>query len=250
MAPFPGPRRPTSRGARAGTRPHATIVPRGEQRGFTLVELLVTILMIGVLAAVAIQSIRGYLAQAKSAEAMQSLTGISHAVQAAYVRENVKAELLASGAMGSSAGGSGKQVGGGKKGGGAIVTFGLPLCNDSTPVPASVNSIKGKKYQPTAQAGKDYRTGDTTKGWMCIGYDNSSAQHYQYRYQLGGPPIQVQLPKGGSPNGIPTDRLWNASAVGDVDGDGKLSWFIVRGYSQGDGNMIIGTAVDVQDPEE
>lgn len=212
-------------------------------------ELLVTILMIGVLAALAIQSIRGYLAQAKSAEAMQSLTGISHAVQAAYIRDVVKAEMLAGGAMGSSAG-SGKQTGGGKKGGGAIVTHGLAICNDATPVPSSVNSIKGKKYQPTAQAGKDYRTGDTTKGWMCFGYENIAPQHYQYRYQLGGPPIQVQLPKGGSPNGIPTDRQWNASAVGDVDGDGKLSWFVVRGYTQDDGNMIIGTAVDVQDPEE
>ena len=80
-------------------------------------------------------------------------------------------------------------------------------------------------------------------------FEISSPQYYQYQYKLGGPPITVQLPHGGSPKGNAGGQQWSAYARGDLDGNGKIAWFIREGY-QRDGQMVTSSSIAIQDQEE
>jgi prepilin-type N-terminal cleavage/methylation domain-containing protein len=224
-------------------------------RGYTLVELMITVAIVGILATLATAGVRRYVAFSKGTEAINALGGIGRAVHIAANRDATAGDVLALGASSELAGskvvGSSSGKGQGKgQGGGATVTFGTPgLCGDTTPVPSSMTLVKGRKYQPNLSDGMDYETGDVTSGWRCLKFSITVPQYYQYRYTVGGPPITVQLPHGGSPPGISADKSWSAFARGDLNGDGVLSWFILNGYITGT-EIHIAPAVDSVDEDE
>src|SRR6476646_4610801 len=100
------------------------------KEGFTLVELMIVVAIVGVLAVLAVYGVRKYIANAKTAEAKNSLGQIGKDAVTAYEGERMKAEILAVGT-------------------GAAIT--RKICPPSTAsVPTGIGLVKGQKYQTKA----------------------------------------------------------------------------------------------------
>lgn len=206
---------------------HAPHRPRGPRRGLTLVEIAIVVALVAVIATLAVQRLRLQLAQARSAEAVQMVGGIARALTTTFAVKNNDSVANPKGA--------GVDPG---------------LCRDAGMVPALLSAVQRRKYQPRNTTNRDYNTGNTKVGWKCIGFMNEQPQSYQYRYNLGLPPVN---PNGNGPPqsvpGVPLSRQFAISARGDVDGDNKLSWFILRGYALGQ-DITISSAVGIVNQEE
>jgi type IV pilus assembly protein PilA len=130
-----------------------------KSRGFTLVELMIVVAIVGILAALAIYGVRKYMANAKSAEARNSLGQLTKDAASAYDREHMAPGIIADGA-------------------GAGVSN--QLCTSAlTKVPNSKTSIKGQKYQSGAS---EWDMGDKDTGWQCLKFSMAQPQYYMYGY--------------------------------------------------------------------
>ena len=131
-------------------------------RGFSLVELMIVVAIVGVLAALAIYGVRRYLSAAKSSEAKDSIGAISRTAVTVFEREQSNAQNLG---LGTSS---------------AQIAHQLCFTGQSVPdtfVPPGV------KYQPVQAPGQDFLTGDGTSGWVCLNhYTVTQPIYYQYSY--------------------------------------------------------------------
>ncbi len=167
------------------------------KRGFTLVELMIVVAIIGVLASLAVYGIRRYLAATKTAEAKEGVGGIARSAQASYERETTISELVGEGNVAQAASHA--------------------LCGTATQdIPTTMDAVKGTKYQPNSAHGADYNLGDSSNGWPCLKFSSSSPTYYQLGYR------KASLKFGSNPAGATSPESFEASAQGDLDGDGAV----------------------------
>jgi type IV pilus assembly protein PilA len=186
------------------------------KRGFTLVELMIVVAIIGVLAALAIYGVRKYIANAKTAEARMTIGRIAKDASAAYNRENMPGDVLALG---------------------AAAAVSNRLCSDSAAVPTDIASVKGKKYQsnptdwaPVADA--------ATVGWKCLKFSMQDPQYYMYQYKA----------TGSLTDGVGT---FTAYAWGDLNGDTNTSQFALSGAVDATTKVVrVAPNIAEEQPEE
>jgi type IV pilus assembly protein PilA len=129
-------------------------------RGFTLVELMIVVAIIGVLAALAIYGVTKYMTNAKTAEARTALGRISKDAAAAYEREQMAAGVMNPG---------------------STATIGRTLCPSAEDsVPDSQAKIKGMKYQSRPADWSD------DAGWACLRFSMQGPQYFMYNYSVSG----------------------------------------------------------------
>lgn len=189
-------------------------IRKRSKRGFTLVELMIVVAIVGILAALAIYGVRKYILNSKTAEARNSLGQMAKDATTAYVREGMDPSVMA---LGASTG---------------VVNV---LCPDAAgTVPDAKTKIEGKKYQSTPG---DWNDG---AGWECVKFSMQDPQYYMYNYTRGG-------------DGSAVGSTFTGWASGDLDGDTVLSTFSISGEIKAEGNeriVVIAPNLSETSPEE
>lgn len=188
------------------------------KEGFTLVELMIVVAIVGVLAVLAVYGVRKYIANAKTAEAKNSLGQMGKDAVTAFEGERMASAVMK---------------------GGSSTNIIRQMCAKSTnTVPtAGITAVKGQKYQSTKLEWSNSTDVLNNAGFPCLKFEMTAPQYYVYDYQAAAP-----LDAAGG--------TFTATAQGDLNGDGVPSTFTQLGEIQPDGRLTVAPSIGEVSPEE
>jgi type IV pilus assembly protein PilA len=168
------------------------------QRGFTLIELMIVVAIIGILAVLAIYGVSRYLKSSKTAEATNNIGAVQKNATEALTREKMSGAWVAPG---------------------TATTLSYGFCgSEAASVPAAVP--KGAKYTTGVTdwaAGKAATASVPDTGFYCLKFTIDQPQYYAYSYKV--------TTGDGTNAGDALDIIAN----GDLDGNGTTSEFKMTG---------------------
>ena len=136
-------------------------ITRKAQQGFTLIELMIVVAIVGILAVLAIYGVSKYMTNAKTAEARNALGMVGKASVSAYEGENASTEIIAPGTSGEG--------------------VNHALCRTAAPVPAELTSVANKKYQSSNE--NWFSNVNPRVGWTCLKFSLTEPQYFQDGYE-------------------------------------------------------------------
>ncbi|HUH04426.1 MAG TPA: type II secretion system protein [Kofleriaceae bacterium] len=186
------------------------------QKGFTLIELMIVVAIIGILAAVAIPAFMNYMKKGKSSETQENINAIFNGAKAYYEAPHAPPGTV------------------------QVLTGHLP--GTSTGLTPALNACctAGGKCPPEATQWKG-AAGTPGGSWEAMNFSIEKAHYYQYDYTVAN-----------NPNTVDGTNNFTVRAVGNLDCDAVFSTFTLIGMvhsAYGDSVSSSGTINEVRPTE-